>query len=173
MKLWRLFIYKPLTKSSINNRGYNKFLSLTGEIEVMLNEEKILEDEKWDGLKGYITNTTLKTKDIIENYRHLWQIEKAFRISKTDLKIRPIFHYRRKRIESHICIAFTVYTIWKELERLLKKHQVGFSPTRAAELTRNMYEMEYFLPHSKKKRKTILKMDTEQQILYKVIHNSC
>lgn len=159
-----------LTKESINNRGYNKFLSLTGAIEVVLNEDKILEDEKWDGLKGYVTNTKLKPKEIIENYRHLWQIEKAFRISKTDLKIRPIYHYKKKRIESHICIAFVAYTIWKELERLLQKQKIGFSPKRAGELTHNMYEMEYMLENSDKLEKVILKMDEEQTLLYKVIH---
>lgn len=158
-----------LTKESINNKGYNKFLVLKGEIEVEIDEEKIKEDQKWDGLKGYITNTRLSPKNIVENYRHLWQIEKAFRISKTDLKIRPVYHYRRKRIEAHICIAFVAYTIYKELERLLEKHNAGFSPKRAAELTHNMYELEYVLPNSKKKRKTILKMDTEQQILYNII----
>lgn len=161
-----------LTKSSINNRGYNKFLALTGEINVVLNDEEILADEKWDGLKGYITNTNLKPQEIIENYRHLWQIEKAFRISKTDLRIRPIYHYVKRRIESHICIAFVAYTIWKELERLLEKYKAGFSAKRAIELTHTMYEIEYFLPHSKKKEKTLLKMADEQEILYEVIHRN-
>jgi transposase len=161
--------FGKLTKASINNRGYNKFLSLTGEIEVKLNESKIQEDRKWDGLKGYITNTTLQPNEIMENYRHLWQIEKAFRISKTDLKIRPIYHYRKKRIESHICIAFVAYTIWKELERLLEKYKAGFSPKRAAELTHNMYEMEYMLPNSEELERIILKMDKEQKTLYEII----
>ena len=158
-----------LTKESINNRGYNKFLALKGKIEVEIDEEKVKEDQKWDGLKGYITNTRLSPKSIVENYRHLWQIEKAFRISKTDLRIRPVYHYRRKRIEAHICIAFVAYTIYKELERILEKHNAGFSPKRAAELTHNMYQLEYTLPHSKKKNKTLLKMDEEQKILYSLI----
>ncbi len=105
-----------LTKENINNRGYNKFLALQGSIAVEIDEDKIKEDEAFDGLKGYITNTRLKPDKIVENYSHLWQIEKAFRISKTDLKIRPIYHYRKKRIEAHILIAFVAYTIYKELE---------------------------------------------------------
>lgn len=158
-----------LAKEHINNRGYNKFLSLSGKVKVEVNEDKVEEDKKWDGLKGYATNSKISSKKIIENYRHLWQIEKAFRISKTDLRIRPIYHYKQKRIESHICIAFVAYTIYKELERLLEKHNAGFSPKRAAELTHNMYEMKYLLPDSKKKEKTILKMDDEQKILYATI----
>lgn len=169
IKLRQMIKSGKLTKESINNRGYNKFLVLKGKVEVKIDENRIREDKLWDGLKGYITNTQLASKKIVENYRHLWQIEKAFRISKTDLKIRPIYHYRKKRIESHICIAFVAYTIYKELERLLYKHNTGFSPKRAAELTHNMYEVEYLLPHSQKKDKIILKMDEEQKILYKTI----
>ena len=55
-------------------------------------------------------------------------------------------------------------------ERLLYKHKAGFSPKRAAELTHNMYEIEYILPNAKHKQKIILKRDKEQEILYKVIH---
>lgn len=58
---------------------------------------------------------------MIENYGHLWQIEKAFRAAKTDLKIRLDFHYVQRRIEAHICLAFAACKIYKELERLLKK----------------------------------------------------
>ena len=158
-----------LTKDSINNRGYNKFLTLKGNVAVEIDEDKIREDQLWDGLKGYVTNTRLSAKTIIENYRHLWQIEKAFRISKTDLRIRPVYHYRRKRIEAHICVAFVAYSIYKELERLLEKHNAGFSPKRAAELTHNMYQLEYTLPHSRRKMKKILKMDQEQETLYNII----
>ena len=161
-----------LTKESINNRGYNKFLTLKGSVEVEIDEDKIKEDQKWDGLKGFITNTRLKPEQIVENYRHLWQIEKAFRISKTDLKIRPIHHYLKKRIEAHICIAFAAYTIYKELEQLLYRHEVGFSPKRAAELTHNMYELEYKLPNSTNPEKIILKMDEQQQVLHRVIHKN-
>jgi transposase len=161
-----------LTKENINNRGYNKFLALKGCVEVEIDENKIKEDESWDGLKGYVTNTKLSPEKIVENYSHLWQIEKAFRISKTDLKIRPIYHYLRKRIEAHISIAFVAYTIYKELERLLIKHKAGLSPKRAAELTHNMYEIEYVLPHSKRKEKTLLKMNEEQQLLFDVIRKN-
>jgi hypothetical protein len=76
----------------------------------------------------------------------------------------------KKRIEAHICIAFTAYTIYKELERLLKKYKVGFSTKRAAELTHTMYEIEWKLPNSTVSQKIILKMEDKQKILYEVIH---
>lgn len=158
-----------LTKEHINNRGYNKFLTLTGSLKVSIDEEKVRADHRWDGLKGYITNTKLPLDKIVENYRQLWQIEKAFRISKTDLRIRPIYHYRRKRIEAHICIAFVAYTIYKELERLLDKYHAEFSPKRAAELTHTMYALNYQSPNCYSPENLVLRMDTEQQELYDII----
>lgn len=159
-----------LTKDSINNRGYNKFLTLDGEVTVAIDEEKVKEDARWDGLKGYVTNSRLSPQKVTENYAQLWQIEKAFRISKTDLRIRPVHHYRRKRIEAHICIAFVAYAVWKELERQLERHGVRMSARRAAELTHTMYELEYTLPHAKRREKRILKLDAEQQLLHTAVH---
>ena len=138
-------------------------------MKVEIDEAKIEAEKKWDGLKGYVTNTKLWPKTVVENYRHLWQIEKAFRISKSDLKIRPIYHRIRKRIEAHICIAFVAYTIYKELERLLLKHKAGFSAKRAAGLTHNIYQLECTLPGDVLPTKTTLKMDDEQLRLYEII----
>jgi len=145
-KLRRRIRSERLTKQSINNRGYNKFLTIHGKATISIDEEKIKADERWDGLKGYVTNTRFSVQKVADNYVHLWQIEKAFRISKTDLRVRPIYHYRKRRIEAHICVAFVAYTIYKELEYLLKRRNISMSPKRAAELTHNMYELEYTLP---------------------------
>lgn len=169
-KLRAKVISGKLGKAQITNRGYNRFLVLSGEVTVAVDEEKVKGDTLWDGLKGYVTSTVLAPKEVIEHYGHLWQIEKAFRISKTDLRIRPIFHYKRRRIEAHICIAFVAYAIWKELERLLGKSGICMSPRRAADLTHTIYEIEYTLPQSKKIERKILAMDAEQQLLFGVLH---
>lgn len=161
-----------LTKSSINNKGYNKYLKLKGEIVIEIDYEKFDRDKSWDGLKGYITNTKLNNKQVIENYKNLWQIEKAFRISKTDLRIRPVYHRLKHRIEAHICISFTAYCIYKELERILTKEKSAISLKKAAELTHNMYEINYILPESKHTKSRLLKMDDEQAELYQIIQKN-
>ncbi|MBI2070099.1 MAG: transposase, partial [Elusimicrobia bacterium] len=161
-----------LTKQSINNRGYNRFLTIRGEANVSIDEDKVKSDHHWDGLKGYMTNTELSAKEVAQNYVQLWQIENAFRISKTDLRVRPIHHYLRRRIEAHISIAFVAYAIYKELEYLLKKHGAAISVKRAAELTQNMYELEYALPGSGEIKRRVLKMDAEQEVVYDVIRKS-
>ena len=158
-----------LTKSNINNRGYNKYLKMEGNVSIEIDYEKFNNDGVWDGLKGYITNSKLKNKEIIENYRNLWHIERAFRMSKTDLKIRPIYHRLRDRIEAHICISFTAYCIYKELERVLKLEKSELSVKKAAELTHNMYQVTFTLPESKHTKSKLLKMDELQSELYQIV----
>jgi transposase len=157
-----------LTKTSINNRGYNKFLEMDGEINLKINEDKVLADEKWDGLKGYITNSTLDKTEVLENYRQLWAIEKAFRIAKTDLKIRPIFHYKKRRIEAHICLNFVAYKVYKELERQLKEKKSNLSSEKVIEIVQSIYQIEAITPHKKEKIKKTLILNEEQIELQKL-----
>lgn len=159
-----------LVKEHLNNRGYNKFLKLTGEVSVEIDDEKVIEHTRWDGLKGYLTNTELPADAVIENYGQLWHIERAFRISKTDLRIRPMYHRRRRRIEAHVLVAFVAYTICKELERRLHEAGIAMSPQRAAELTQTMYEMTFSLPTDPKEHRVLLRMDEEQRQLYDLLY---
>lgn len=149
------------TKASINNRGYNKYLKLEGEINIEIDHDKFEQDAKWDGLKGYQTNTSLSPADIIENYQHLWRIEKAFRISKHDLKIRPIFHRAKRRIESHICLSFVAYKIYKELERQLKEKQLGISPEKAIDIAKTIYKIKVNINPAQVLEKIILLKDEQ------------
>ena len=158
-----------LTKSNINNRGYNKYLKLTGEISIEIDYEKYNQDNVWDGLKGYVTNTRLSDAEVMDNYKNLWHIEKAFHMSKTDLRIRPIYHRLRDRIEAHICIAFTAYCIYKEPERVLYQEKSKLSLRKAAELTHNMYQITYTLPDSRQTKTRLLTMDENQKELFNII----
>lgn len=138
-----------LSKEHLNNRGYNKYLRLTGQAHLSIDYEKFEADGRWDGLKGYLTNTTLSKDQVITNYQHLWHIEKAFRISKTDLRIRPVYHRLKNRIEAHICICFAAYAVYKELERLLRVNKVGLSVEKAIQEIKELRQLRYMLPKSK------------------------
>jgi transposase len=157
-----------LTKSNINNKGYNKYLKLEGEVKISIDETKLTNASKWDGLKGYITNTTLTKEEIIENYSHLWKIEKAFRISKTDLQIRPIYHRLQRRIEAHICIAFVAYKIYKELERQLKEKLSILSPEKAIEIAKTIYAVKVEHPVTKNVTYKTILITEEQKYLAKI-----
>ncbi len=160
-----------LSKDKINARGYNKYLTLKNEVNVAIDYDKYNADASWDGLKGYITNTSLSVDAVIENYSNLWHIEKAFRMSKSDLEIRPIYHFTKRRIEAHISISFVAYTVYKELERLLYKYEAPFSVQKARDIIRNMYQIEIELPNSKHKEKVLLNMDEEQQLLLQIVQS--
>lgn len=138
-----------LSKSHINNRGYNKYLTMTGDLTLAIDYEKYKQDGKWDGLKGYVTNTKLSKDEVIEQYGELWKIEKAFRISKSDLRIRPIYHRLQRRIEAHICISFCAYKIYKELERQLKVKNLDWSPEQVIDITNSIFSITVEMPYSK------------------------
>lgn len=162
-----------LTKSNINNRGYNKFLKLEGEITVSIDNEKLQQDSQWDGLKGYLTNANLSKDQIIENYQDLWQIEKAFRIAKSDIKIRPIYHRLQRRIEAHICISFAAYKLFKELERQLSIKKAHISPMTAIEIAENIFEVSITLPQSGKTINKTLLITEEQKYLASIFNFGC
>jgi transposase len=154
-----------LTKATINNRGYNKYLKLEGEINITIDWVRFEADGKWDGLKGYLTNTDLSKGEIIENYNHLWKIEKAFRISKNDLKIRPVYHRLQPRIEAHICIAFVAYKVYKELERQLKEKRSELSPEKVIDIAKTIYSIKLLTPLNKETLEQTLILNDEQKHL--------
>ena len=154
-----------LTKKHINNRGYNKYLHLSGEVDIKIDYEKIKQDAKWDGLKGYITSTQMNAADVIDNYKQLWHIEKAFRISKTDLRIRPIYHRLAHRIQAHLIIAFCSYKLYKELERQLKEKELNLSAEKAVEIMQSIFTVTTKLPVSRKSIQIIMAKTFEQQQL--------
>ena len=138
-----------LNKENINRRGYNKFLDMEGNTTVSINYDRILEDERWDGLKGYLTNTDIPTSDVITAYHNLWNVEKAFRIAKSKIEIRPMFHFTRRRIEAHICICFVALKVYKELERLLKLSDISLSVDKVLDMAKTVTTISVYMPQNK------------------------
>jgi transposase len=84
-----------------------------------LNQGLIKKTQKLLGIKGYYTNlaeSVANNKAIIEHYHELYKIEQAFRMSKSDLQTRPIFHYKEQPIKLHILICFLALAISKHIE---------------------------------------------------------
>ena len=137
-----------ITKQQINKRGYNKFLEISKDIEVTISDRKIAEDSKWDGLKGYITNTDLDAERVIAEYHGLWVVERAFRISKGTLDMRPMFHFTERRIEAHVCICFIAYKVYKELERLIAINGIGMSVDHVLDAAKTITTVRIRLPEN-------------------------
>ncbi len=95
-----------------------KFLK-TEEAKTTLNEELIEKTKKLLGIKGYYTDieeSVVNSAAIIERYHDLYKIEQAFRVSKNDLKTRPIFHFKEEPIKLHLLICFMALAISKHIE---------------------------------------------------------
>ena len=131
-----------LTKANVNKRGYNKFLEISKDVQVRINPEKITEDERWDGLKGYVTNTGLPADEVITQYHGLWVVERAFRISKGNLEMRPMFHFTERRIEAHVCICFVAYKVYKELERIIKLSGIRLSVDKVIDIAKTIISID-------------------------------
>ena len=121
---------KNITKSDLKLSYYAKYLDIedTCTIQYKLNPDKVKLEEKLDGIKGFATNDfTLKAEDVIAHYQNQYAVERAFRISKTDLRIRPIYHRLENRIKAHILISFVAYAVYMEFERRLKLKNIKFN----------------------------------------------
>lgn len=128
-RLRKKYATGTITKSKIMQRGYNKFLRVSGNdrITVSIDETLVAEDERWDGLKGYVSNAKLSNDKIVEAYHELYNVEQSFRIAKSKLEIRPMFHFNAKRIKAHVCICFVALKVYRELDRLLKSNNMNMS----------------------------------------------
>jgi len=108
-------------KNIIGNPSKNKKLKFTKSSgqQLQLNQKLIDKTQKILGIKGYYTNveeSTVPNSTIIERYHELYKIEQAFRISKSDLQTRPIFHYKEEPIRLHLLICFMALVITKHIE---------------------------------------------------------
>ena len=99
-----------------------KFLKKVKNHDLELNTENVAKSQLLEGLKGYLTNAvSLTDEEIIAKYSQLWQVEKSFRISKSDLKARPVFHTVKEKIEAHLTIVFASLAIIRLVEKTTGK----------------------------------------------------
>ena len=97
----------------ISKRGALKYIEFNeNNTATKIDENKILADERWDGYYGIQTNATdLSPQAILDYYHHLWRIEESFRIFKSHLETRPIFHWTAKRIKGHFVLSFIAFLL--------------------------------------------------------------
>ncbi len=163
-RLRKAYASGRISKKNINQRGYNKFLTIENDVIVSIDQAKIEADARWDGLKSYVTNTDLSATDAIEQYHGLWVVERAFRITKGALEARPIFHFTERRIEAHICICFVAYKLYKELERILKALGIAISVDKALDIAKTISTVTVALPDGTTDTRIMLMTD-EQRLL--------
>lgn len=92
-----------------------KFLTVTAK-DKKLNQKLIDKAYALAGIKGYVTNMDILAQKVIDYYHELFKIEANFRMAKSDLKARPIFHHKRDSIEAHLTIVLAALAIGKSIE---------------------------------------------------------
>lgn len=92
-----------------------RFVKQDGAV-LSLNNDLVAKAERLEGIKGYLTNTKLPESTVIDRYHDLWRIENSFRITKSDLEARPIFHRLDETITAHLVIVFAGLAIAKYIE---------------------------------------------------------
>jgi transposase len=118
-------------KSMLSNSGYKKYLIVDGQSNLQVDEEKIASDSRWDGLHGVITNMkNIDIREVISQYKGLWQVEETFRVSKHDLKVRPIYHWTEQKIKAHIALCFMSLVCIRHLEHRVNLQGDKMSPER-------------------------------------------
>lgn len=107
----------------VKNLEYDKETGeiMTSEKKPIFDVEKLREEERFDGYYAIVTSELDKSdQEIIEIYRGLWRIEESFKVTKSDLKARPVYLSRQDRIESHFLICFIALTIIRILQHKLE-----------------------------------------------------
>ena len=129
----------PSFIKSQSKRGGRKYLESAGETAYSLNEEAIEKDRAFDGYYGIQTSErSMSAEEIIDAYRKLWRIEESFRIMKSSLEVRPVFHWKPSRIHGHFVLCFLAFMMERRLEALLREAEIEHSPERIREALNGM-----------------------------------
>jgi len=168
-------------KSQLSNQGYKKYLQLQSsnkdkdracDLSIVLDEGKIKEDEAWDGLKGLIVNktSTLTNDEILTQYNNLWQVEESFRITKHDLKIRPVYHWKPSRVRAHLAIGFAALFLVRHLEYRVRLQYKKLSPQYIRNLLINTQTSILYCKSKKIKYALPSKIKIETQKIYRLMN---
>lgn len=127
-------------KKPDNKKGHKRYIALSGEQKIIgLDEEQIKKDVLWDGYYGIQTSEKeLDVNKIIDAYYTLWKIEDTFKLLKSTMRTRPIFHWTPKRILGHFVMCFIALVLERALEIRLKINQIEASPNKIQEALNSM-----------------------------------
>jgi len=125
-------------KSLVGNKGYRRYLAMQGEGRFVIDEKRLQDDARFDGLWVLRTNTDYETDTVASTYKMLWTVETLIRTTKTILETRPIWHKRDATIRGHVFCSFLALRLKVELERRLA---AASTPWEWAEVLRGLDDL--------------------------------
>lgn len=140
-------------KKVISNNGYKKYTTVVTGSAVKLNQSAIDNDVAWDGFHGIAVSDELdlSVSEALGCYRDLWHVEDSFRIAKSTLCTRPMFHWAPRRIKAHVLLCFMNLFLERILERFLYQKGVSLSPDRIRYALSQVHTMYFEDSESKNK----------------------
>ncbi len=123
---------------------YFTYQAGAGAFTFSLRREVVREERRRDGVFVLQTNhAQLTPAGIVQSYLQLQEVERAFRVVKTLLKLRPIYHWRQRRVEAHIFIVFLAFLLAKVLEQKLRRAGLDLSITKALDHLEQLQAVEH------------------------------
>lgn len=127
-----------------NKKGAKKYLKADKVQELSIknysiDEERIQKDKQWDGYYGMLCSRhDYSEKQVIEAYHQLWKIEESFRVLKSTMKTRPIYHWTPSRIKGHFVVCFIAFLLERLLEEKLIDKNIPLSPQQIRQALKQM-----------------------------------
>ena len=115
------WLEEPSKYKQAKKRGAGRFITTRNDGEpIALDQTAIENDATYDGFKAIATTTDLPVEVILSKYKDLFEVEHTFRALKSQLEIRPVFHWTDQRIKGHICMCFIAFTFINYLKNVTK-----------------------------------------------------
>lgn len=104
-------------KSQLTSRLKKSYVTVSKASKIEIDLDKLNHEKRFDGFFGIQTNLEkINPKELLSTYRGLWQVEQTFRIAKSNLEIRPVFHYNTKRIRAHFLMCYMSLALIRYVE---------------------------------------------------------
>ena len=133
-KMMREKVLEKLNKKIASNPkgltaspAYKKYLNMDVK-NVKIADEKVQKQAKWDGFFGFYTNNKEFTGEyVLQAYKTLWQIEESFRVMKSTLDLRPVYHWTSTRIKGHIAMCYLSFYVGRYIQRILIDNNINIT----------------------------------------------
>lgn len=149
IKRAKRLIENPSKFNKVNSNDCRRFVKGisfddNGEIistKLSFDEELAKKEAEYDGYYGLTTNLDDKVQDIVAINHNRWKIEQCFRIMKTDMSARPVYHYKDDRIKVHFLICYLALLIFRLLQQKIKKP--GSNETSASKIIDTLRNLNF------------------------------
>ena len=129
-------------KSLVGNKGYRRYLKLEGSGHFAVDEERLAQEARFDGLWVLRTNTDYAAPTVALQYKGLWRVEALIRTTKSILETRPIYHKCDETIRGHVFCSFLALLLKTELEQRLAEREEAWEWAEVVRGLDNLQEVE-------------------------------